>query len=144
MKWGYYGFIREDENQRVYLKPPGYFEGMIYDFSVSVGDTIKALNIYLNSDTLNFVVTQVDSVLLLIDYRKRIKLYEYINQKEEVWVEGLGSYFGILNSCNDSYGVFVVDMNHCVTKKQENLFISILIILHVIMLRPWETIVISK
>ena len=104
INWGFYGFIREDENQRVYLKPPGYFEGMIYDFSVSVGDTIEARNVYLNNDTLHFVVTQVDSVLLLTDYRKRIKLFEYINQKEEIWVEGLGSYFGILNSCNDSYG----------------------------------------
>jgi len=104
INWGFYGFIREDENQRAYLKPPDYFEGLVYDFSVSVGDTIEARNVYLNNDTLHFVVTQVDSVLLLTDYRKRIKLFEYINQKEEVWIEGLGSYFGILNSCNDSYG----------------------------------------
>jgi len=104
INWGFYGFIREDENKRVFLKPPDYYEGMIYDFSVSVGDTIEARNVYLNNDTLHFVVTQIDSVLLLTDYRKRIKLFEYINQKEEIWVEGLGSYFGILNSCNDSYG----------------------------------------
>jgi hypothetical protein len=103
--WTFYGFIREDDEHRVFLKPPDYIEGLIYDFGVNPGDTVQALNVYLNSnDSLNFVVTQVDSVLLLDRYRKRITLYEFINQKEEVWVEGLGSYYGILNSCNNSYG----------------------------------------
>ncbi len=103
--WSSYGFIRENEDHQVFLKPPDYIEGLIYDFGVSIGDSIEALNVYLNSnDILKFVVTQVDSVLLLDEYRKRIVLYEYINEKEEIWIEGLGSYFGILNSCNDSYG----------------------------------------
>lgn len=103
--WIPYGFIRENEEHQVFLKPPDYYEGLIYDFGVNVGDTVQALNIYLNSnDTLNFVVLQVDSILLLDRYRKRVSLYEYTNEKEEVWIEGLGSYFGILNSCNDSYG----------------------------------------
>ena len=103
--WISYGFMRENEDHEVYLRPPDYTEGLIYDFEVNPGDSIEALNIYINSNNvLNFVVTEVDSVLLLDRYRKRVSLYEYNNDKEEVWVEGLGSYFGILNSCNDSYG----------------------------------------
>lgn len=103
--WSSYGFIRENEEHQVFLKPEDYIEGLIYDFGVSLGDTVEALNVYLNSnDILKFIVTQVDSVLLLDGYRKRIVLYEYTNDKEEIWIEGLGSYYGILNSCNDSYG----------------------------------------
>ena len=102
--WDFYGSIREDDGSRIYLRPPGYIEGLIYDFGVSVGDTIEARNTYLNNDTLHFVVIQVDSVQLLDGYKKRITLFEYMNQAEEVWIEGLGSYSGILNSCINSYG----------------------------------------
>jgi len=102
--WGFYGSIREDDGSRIYLRPPGYIEGLIYDFGVSLGDTIEARNMYLNNDTLHFVVTQVDSVQLLDGYKKRITLFEYMNQAEEIWIEGLGSYSGILNSCFNSYG----------------------------------------
>jgi hypothetical protein len=104
LNWNFYGYIREDNDHRVYLKPPDYDEGLIYDFGVSIGDTLQARNIYLNNDILNFIVTHIDSVQLGDGFKKRISLYEYINQKDEFWIEGLGSYFGILNSCNNAYG----------------------------------------
>lgn len=103
-EWEVYGFVREDDDHRVYFRPPGYFEGLIYDFGVEPGDTLQAVNYRLNDDTLNLVVTSIDSVELLDGYHKRITLFEYNNIKEEVWIEGLGSLYGILNSCNDSYG----------------------------------------
>lgn len=102
--WNLYGFIREDEDNKVYLRPPDYIEGLVYDFGCNVGDTVETWNIYLNNDSLHFVVTDIDSVLLLDGYRKRITLLEYNNMLEEVWVEGLGSYYGILNSGNNAYG----------------------------------------
>lgn len=104
LDWNFYGFIRENDEHQVFLKPPDYIEGLIYDFEVELGDTVVANNVYLNSDTLHFIVSEIDSVLLLDGYHKRIILWEYINEKEEVWVEGLGSLYGILNSCNGSYG----------------------------------------
>lgn len=104
LNWILYGFIREDENKRVYLRPPDYYEGMVYDFGCAVGDTLVTWNIYLNNDSLHFVVTNIDSVLLLDGYKKRITLFEFNNELEEVWVEGLGSYYGILNSGNNAYG----------------------------------------
>jgi hypothetical protein len=102
--WTFYGFIRENEDHQVFLKPPDYVEGLIYDFGVELGDTVVAYNVYLNSDTLHFLVSEIDSILLLDGYHKRITLWEYMNEKEEVWIEGLGSLYGILNSCNGSYG----------------------------------------
>ncbi len=104
INWNLYGFIREDEDKKVYVRPPDYIEGLVYDFGCNVGDTIETWNIYLNNDTLHFVVTDIDSVLLLDGYRKRISLLEINNLLEEVWVEGLGSYYGILNSGNNAYG----------------------------------------
>lgn len=104
VSWDEYGFIREDSENRVFLRNPVDEEGLIYNFGVDIGDSLQAKNIYLNNDLLYFVVVNVDSVLLLNDYKKRIILYEYLNQKEEVWIEGVGSYFGILNSCNNAYG----------------------------------------
>lgn len=102
--WDDYGFIRENEENRIFLRNPIDQEGMIYDFGVEPGDSLQAKNIFLNNDTLHFVVVGVDSVLLFNDYKKRIILYEYLNEKEEIWIEGLGSYYGILNSCNNAYG----------------------------------------
>ncbi|MEZ5198252.1 MAG: T9SS type A sorting domain-containing protein [Bacteroidales bacterium] len=102
--WTFYGFIRENEDNQVFLKPPDYVEGLVYDFGVEIGDTVVARNVYLNSDTLHFLVAEIDSILLLDGYHKRITLWEYMNEKEEVWIEGLGSLYGILNSCNGSYG----------------------------------------
>jgi hypothetical protein len=104
VNWMMYGFIREDADKKVYLRAPDYIEGMVYDFGCSIGDTLIALNIYLNNDSLHYVVSDIDSVLLLDGYKKRISLYEYINQTEEVWVEGLGSYYGILNRGYYAYG----------------------------------------
>jgi hypothetical protein len=105
LEWFFYGLIREDDQNRVYYKPLVYPEGLIYSFGVSVNDTVQALNTSLNTmDTLNFVVTEIDSVLMLDKFRKRISLYEYINNKEEIWIEGIGSLYGVLNSCNNAYG----------------------------------------
>lgn len=120
--WFYSGMIREDEQNRVFFKPPGYPEGMVYHFGVSVNDTITAVNTYLNAmDTLHFVVTTVDSVELLNGYRKRIILHEYVNDKEETWVEGLGSYYGVLNSCNNAYGAICGGYEALCYKEDESL-----------------------
>lgn len=105
LDWFYYGLIREDELQQVFFKPPGYPAGMIYNFGVSVNDSIEAVNTYLNAyDTLHFVVTAIDSIEMLDGFKKQITLHEYMNNKEEIWIEGLGSYYGVLNSCNNAYG----------------------------------------
>ncbi len=78
-------------------------EGKVYDFSVEVDDSIKCVNYWLSNDTLYYRVVSVDSVETLLGFKKRIILYEYINDKEEIWVEGIGSFYGIMNSCNNAY-----------------------------------------
>jgi hypothetical protein len=104
LSWNFYGAIREDDQQQVFLRPPFNFEGKIYDFGVSLGDTIQTTNHFLNSDPLTFVVTGVDSVLLLDRFRKRITVYGYDLMIEEVWIEGLGCPYGVLRSSNFGYG----------------------------------------
>ncbi len=103
--WFFYGLIREDDQHKVFYKPIGYNEGLIYHFGVEEGDTVFALNTGLNSmDTLHFKVTTIDSVELLDGFKMRIILHEFNNDKEEVWIEGMGSLYGLLNSCNNAYG----------------------------------------
>lgn len=102
--WNFYGAIREDDQQQVFLRPPFNSEGMIYDFGVSIGDTIQTTNHFLSSDALSFVVTDVDSVLLLDRFRKRITVFDYNLLIEEVWIEGLGCPYGVLRSSNFGYG----------------------------------------
>ena len=104
LTWNFYGAIREDDQQQVFLRPPFNFEGKIYDFGVSIGDTIQTTNHFLNSDPLHFVVTGIDSVLLLDRFRKRITVFDYDLLIEEVWIEGLGCPYGVLRSSNFGYG----------------------------------------
>jgi hypothetical protein len=104
LTWNFYGAIREDAQQQVFLRPPYNLEGKIYDFGCSVGDTIQTTNHFLSPDALNFVVTNIDSVLLLDRFRKRITVFEQGLSAEEVWIEGLGCPYGILSSSNFGYG----------------------------------------
>jgi len=104
LTWNFYGAIREDGQQQVFLRPPYNLEGKIYDFGCSVGDTIQTTNHFLSPDPLNFVVTNIDSVLLFDRFRKRITVFEHELSAEEIWIEGLGCPYGILSSSNFGYG----------------------------------------
>ena len=96
------GGIREDENKRVYFKgetvlhyqKPAYdeykdIEGeiMLYDFSLSVGDTIKDGHIYW----IHMIVDRIDTVQIGDKLRKKI----YLNGGRE-WIEGIGNLQGLL------------------------------------------------
>lgn len=103
--WELFGLAREDNDHRVYFKPLDYYEGMVYDFDCTVGETIETVNYFLNSDSMSYTVTVIDSVYLDDNIaRKRITLVENSTQNEEVWIEGLGSYSGILYSGNNASG----------------------------------------
>jgi hypothetical protein len=60
----YGGYIRETDDGKVYFRRDGLPEGLIYDFGVSLGDTVVVLNQELIPEPLHFVVTTVDSLLL--------------------------------------------------------------------------------
>lgn len=97
------GGLAEDANKKIWFTPLANSEGfgcnnvllndsiyLIYDFDVSVGDSIQSL--YYPS-----VVTSIDSVQLLTgESRKRYWLTN--SRNSEVWIEGVGSSRGLLSS----------------------------------------------
>ena len=94
---GYCGAIRES-GSKVYANNLIYFEsniteGLLYDFSVNVGDTIRsAISAGILSDSP--IVTKIDTVLLYNnEKRKRIYLFD----GADIWIEGIGSIYGFLS-----------------------------------------------
>ena len=97
--WELYGFIKEEEN-KYFLRNLVGEEGLIYDFTVNIGDTVEINNPF-GFMPLQAMVTNIDSVLIepANEYRKRITLFEYENfGYEENWIEGIGSLAGITES----------------------------------------------
>lgn len=100
--WELYGFIREDSN-KYYLRNLAGEEGLIYDFSVNIGDTITINNPF-GFMPVDATVTNIDSIFIEPgnEYRKRITLFEYEDfWNEEYWIEGIGSLAGITESSWD-------------------------------------------
>jgi len=98
LAWKLKALIREEINsKKVWLRDLDDKEGLIYDFSVTLGDEITVYNpFYYDSNT--YTVTKIDSIFLNTEYRKVYTLS--INDWEaEQWIEGIGSKLGIIN-CN--------------------------------------------
>ena len=90
----YYAAIRE-QNKRVYTVVDPFPEDLLYDFNLSLGDTLtQHVSLIMGTvDTFSRVVTQIDSILLLDGtYRKRWTFYpaSQISNYSSV-VEGIGS-----------------------------------------------------
>ena len=97
--WELYGFIREEDN-KYFLRNLASEEGLVYDFTVNLGDTL-AINNPFGFMPLEATITNIDSVYIepANEYRKRITLFEYENfGYEEDWIEGIGSLAGITES----------------------------------------------
>ncbi len=107
----YGGFIRETPEGKVYYRRSGLDEGLIYDFSAQLGDTVVVLNQELISESLNMVVILEDS-MLLEDGWHRIMILEDDNfPGEETWIEGIGSVSGLVRSCQNAFGSSCGDYN---------------------------------
>ena len=102
----YFAAMRNDD-KKVIINIPGYPETVLYDFSLSVGDTIwyeiggEAMHngIYLYLQSHWKTVVSIDSIILENgEYRKRWHLNANINMSD-TWVEGVGSvdWFGLFN-----------------------------------------------
>ncbi len=91
------GYIREDSLKRVYYVGPNFWghyeedEVLLYDFSVSVGDTID-YGIWEGT-----VIKSIDSVLIGDSYRKRFCVWE----NYDYYIEGIGSTNGLLFPITD-------------------------------------------
>lgn len=100
--WSYYtelfGFIREDNNKKIYYKGTnnGIAEELLYDFNITLGDTIAIPPIDLMFDSA--VVVAVDSVLICTSLHKRYKLSPIGTGllHDLYWTEGTGSTHGLI------------------------------------------------
>jgi hypothetical protein len=92
----YVGCFRNDTtNKRIYYLPPfTTTDTILYDFNLVLGDTIKT---YLSGFTgEDWLVTNIDSVLLGSQYHKRFKLNNCFPKTLYI-IESMGSTFGLLS-----------------------------------------------
>ena len=94
--YNYYGCVRENENklyaELVYFQPQELGEILLYDFSVSIDDTIKS-NITEGILSRSPIITEIDTIEL--ENNEKRKLF-FLNGGEDIWIEGIGSIFGFL------------------------------------------------
>ena len=91
---GYAGAIRQDTAQRkvFFLLPNSTTDTLLYDFSLTVGDTIRAY-------VLNYhVIDTIDSTLIGTQYRKTWRTPNYQGGPDWKIIEGIGSTLGLLNN----------------------------------------------
>lgn len=102
--WNNLGLIREDTlTKRVYFTSSyGTPEGMVYNFDIQEGDTVQVENQMINATyTQPMVCDSIDMVIVDGELKKRFFFHisgydpDYIC---DIWVEGLGSLHGVLNS----------------------------------------------
>ena len=94
--WSVCGVIRETEDKQVlYRRDGSSYDEILYDFSMEVGDTIIMNGSGFYPDWM-FVV-ETNEILINGEPRKQIVL-EYSWGDQEVWIEGIGSLYGIIDS----------------------------------------------
>jgi len=94
------GGIREDDQKRVYYNGENIHsfkpiknktsEVLLYDFSASIGDTIKNGNFYWED---YLVVKEIDTIQIGNTLRR---VYQFLNISWVKWIEGIGNIKGLL------------------------------------------------
>ena len=101
--WYFFGTFIREENKRVYYREMFQNEGLIYDFNLSVGDSVF-LNNPRAATNLWLTLTEIDSVETTDGFRERWKLESSEYSKDEYWIMGVGSGAGVLNSGTQIFG----------------------------------------
>ncbi|RLD90551.1 MAG: hypothetical protein DRJ09_03830 [Bacteroidetes bacterium] len=102
IQWVMDGYLREDTTTKQTFYFDGYEnEGLLYDFDLSVGDSVTINNYHAGFENFTMVCDSVDSLFLNGDYYKRLFLIYGSYPREtysDIWIEGIGSIYGLLNS----------------------------------------------
>ncbi|MEI6817714.1 MAG: T9SS type A sorting domain-containing protein [Bacteroidota bacterium] len=97
----YKGAIRQDTLQKKIYINVGNQDTLLYDFNLSLGDTLSFVAYNSNQDTN--IVTNIDSIQIENNYRKRFNisvLHRHNNLLDSNYVsliEGIGSTYGLLD-----------------------------------------------
>jgi len=98
--WYLWGLYREDTSTgKVWYRsvfPES--EGIAYDFSAQVGDTVEIYNPAFSADPIRLIVMEKNSVEIGGILRKQLKMWDPQHIQSEIWIEGIGSLYGIKNS----------------------------------------------
>jgi hypothetical protein len=106
-EWGITGYIREDfVNQKVYFKPIGKPELLLYDFQVQVGDHILSYDYQLQIEPAEILntVEVIEFVSIQGKLHKKVTVRSTLvgdNPDEftnHTWIEGIGGTDGLLKS----------------------------------------------
>lgn len=103
LDWDYNGYLREDTiNKLVYYARSTDEIGLIYDFDINVGDTVNIFNYHvLQGFSSTLICYSIDTVIINGSSKKRYSFYHnYLDPEnpDEVWIDGIGSLYGVLNS----------------------------------------------
>ena len=99
--WDQVGYLREDTiSKKVYFSDgyPGEI-GLIYDFDLAVGDSVVIDNYYAGFEDVLLICDSVNSII--INGISRNQFYfstPDMSGISDVWIEGIGSKYGILYS----------------------------------------------
>ncbi|MDR9397603.1 MAG: T9SS type A sorting domain-containing protein [Salibacter sp.] len=105
-EWSYVGMVREDTNaQKVYaIHPDSTQEHLLYDFDVSVGDTVAVYQLIFLTQKVEVIIESVDTLMINNIVHKRVKT-ESDFPYDEYWLEGIGSTYGVLSPGSSNYPV---------------------------------------
>jgi Secretion system C-terminal sorting domain len=95
---GYKGALRNENGKVFYVPKDSIIEFLVYDFTVSVGDTIDSVYFEVYGAPQGYleqtIITSIDSILIFGEYRKR--MHDSFGAVQ--WIEGIGNTLGLLIS----------------------------------------------
>ena len=91
--------LREDTSKKVYVGG-GVNDLLLYDFNVNINDTVTTLGIG-NGEAFKMIVDSINTITLLDgELRKRIFLHVLDDACTDVWIDGIGSIYGVYGISN--------------------------------------------
>ena len=119
--WNFCGLLREDDNHKVYMRKNDGQDGILYDFSLELGDTVwftyHQPNVYAVVTAIDMTDT-IDGIYG--DVRRRITLTYDVDIVEQ-WIEGIESTIGLLESGTGNYVGENIEMV-CVLKDNNKIY----------------------
>jgi hypothetical protein len=92
--WNYLGLVREEANKVYYIRDGATGEGLLYDFNLGAGDTASIVS-YSCPNPIIYQCSYTDSIT---NSGKRYKIIYFDSPFGEIWIDGVGSFYGPLNS----------------------------------------------
>lgn len=102
LDWEHKGYLTEDTvSKKVYFSI-WYSDpdetGLIYDFDLLVGDSVIIDNYYAGFEDVLLICESIDSININGNYKDRFFLSTQWGGLGDIWIEGIGSKFGLLHS----------------------------------------------